>query len=138
MKHRIQRKWSKATLQAFKMLQSQDFEDFYKGEMDDFILGEEAAKSPDEICSKIASMMGEPQAPKIAKENRTLELAGVMLTESRLDEGQASDCNRIFQEVMGGLNSKTNLLGKDMVVVKAGITDAYEAGYDAGEAESQR
>jgi hypothetical protein len=52
--------WSKATLAAFKMISSQDFEDFMKKDFQDFIEGDENAKSADEICAEIASMMGEP------------------------------------------------------------------------------
>ena len=42
---------------VYEMLTSQSFEDFYRGDFDDFILGEPNAKSKKEINEKIGDLL---------------------------------------------------------------------------------
>jgi len=140
--YKPKRAWSKPVLGTLGMLGSQKFADFYAKEMDDYITGEPDSLTGDEICSMIASMIGEKEAPKpkLMKEDqvRLLALAGI------ISEGAAGKKAGAVNIVCGELSAALKKLGLTVgngdvqKAIRDSVSDAYEAGYDDGGKDASR
>lgn len=137
-----QRAWSKPTLAVLNMLGSQKFSNFYAKEMDDYISGGEDAPSGDDVCSTIASMIGEKEAAKLKTmredQERMLTLAGI-ITEGAGGK-KAGAVNMVCGELSAALKRLGLTVGHADVqkAIRASVSDAYEAGYDDGDKDASR